>query len=141
MSAHAPESMNAATETEAVSLREMWLISLGHMLTHWYPATFYLLLPLIGRELGLSYTEIGFTMTAMHGVGALMSMPGGMLVDIVGRKGTLMAISLFWIEPLAGRHIGVRDTRDRRHATHSWFTVDENRARTTLTLRSASIFD
>ena len=46
MSAHAPERMNAAADPAAVSLREMWLISLGHMLTHWYPATFYLLLPL-----------------------------------------------------------------------------------------------
>ena len=78
-------------------LREMWLISAGHMLTHWYPATFYLLLPLIGRELDLSYTEIGFIMTAMYGIGALTSMPGGMLVDMVGKKGKLMALSLFWI--------------------------------------------
>ncbi|MCI3953387.1 MAG: transporter, partial [Burkholderiales bacterium] len=43
--------------------RDVWLISLGHGLTHWYTATFYLLLPLIGRELGLSYTEIGLIMT------------------------------------------------------------------------------
>ncbi len=89
--------MNTASAAAPVSLREMWLISAGHMLTHWYPATFYLLLPLIGRELDLSYTEIGFIMTAMHGVGALMSMPGGMLVDMVGKKGGLMALSLFWI--------------------------------------------
>jgi hypothetical protein len=41
-----------------------------------------------------------------------------------GLEGGDPAITLFWIEPLAGRHIGVRDTRDRRHATHSWFTVD-----------------
>jgi MFS family permease len=92
-----PHDMNTASAAAPVSMREMWLISLGHMLTHWYPATFYLLLPLIGRELDLSYTEIGFIMTAMHGVGAIMSMPGGMLVDMVGRKGTLMALSLFWI--------------------------------------------
>ena len=36
------------------SFQEVWVISLGHALTHWYPATFYLLLPLIGKELGLS---------------------------------------------------------------------------------------
>ena len=89
--------MNTATIAPATSPREMWLVSAGHMLTHWYPATFYLLLPLLGRELDLSYTEIGFIMTAMHGVGAVMSMPGGMLVDMVGKKGTLMALSLFWI--------------------------------------------
>src|SRR5436853_423814 len=27
------------------SFREVWLITIGHALTHWYPATFYLLLP------------------------------------------------------------------------------------------------
>ena len=26
--------------------RELWLITIGHGLTHWYPAAFYLLLPL-----------------------------------------------------------------------------------------------
>ena len=89
--------MNTATVDAPTSMREMWLVSAGHMLTHWYPATFYVLLPLLGRELNLSYTEIGFIMTAMHGIGAIMSMPGGMLVDMVGKKGTLMALSLFWI--------------------------------------------
>ena len=89
--------MTAAAGGARLSLREMWLISAGHMLTHWYPATFYVLLPLIGRELGLSYTEIGFVMTAMHAVGAVASMPGGMLVDMVGHKGGLMALSLAWI--------------------------------------------
>ena len=89
--------MSTATIDTPTSMREMWLVSAGHMLTHWYPATFYVLLPLLGRELNLSYTEIGFIMTAMHGIGALMSMPGGMLVDMVGKKGTLMALSLFWI--------------------------------------------
>ena len=78
-------------------IKEMWLISLGHSLTHWYPATFYLLLPIIGKELGLSYAEIGFVITAQHAVGALTNLPGGMIVDSVGYKGRLMAISLFWI--------------------------------------------
>ncbi|MDP1717099.1 MAG: MFS transporter, partial [Burkholderiales bacterium] len=48
------------------SFRDVWLISAGHGLTHWYTATFYLLLPLIGKELGLSYTEIGLIMTVQH---------------------------------------------------------------------------
>ena len=75
----------------------MWLISAGHAFTHWYTATFYLLLPLIGKELGLSYTEIGLIMTVQHGVGAISSLPGGMVVDTVGKKGYLMAMSLFWV--------------------------------------------
>jgi MFS family permease len=75
----------------------MWLITLGHALTHWYPATFYLLLPVIGKELGLSYSEIGLIMTCQYIAGAVANIPGGVLVDTVGRKGVLMATSLFWV--------------------------------------------
>lgn len=77
--------------------REVWLITLGHALTHWYPATFYLLLPIIGNELGLSFSQIGLIMTCQYIAGAVANVPGGVLVDTVGRKGLLMAISLFWV--------------------------------------------
>ena len=79
------------------SYRELWLITLGHALTHWYPATFYLLLPIIGSELGLTYSQIGLVMTCQYLAGALANVPGGMLVDTWGRKGLLMGISLFWV--------------------------------------------
>lgn len=82
---------------EPRSFREVWLISLGHGLTHWYMATFYVLLPLIGRELGLSYTQIGTIMTVQFLAGAISNLPGGMLVDTIGQKGYLMAASLFWV--------------------------------------------
>jgi MFS family permease len=79
------------------SFREVWLVTIGHALTHWYPATFYLLLPLIGAELGLSYLQIGLILTVQATAGALSNVPGGLLVDSVSRKGLLMAISLFWV--------------------------------------------
>ena len=79
------------------SFKEVWLITLGHALTHWYPATFYLLLPIIGKELGLTYTQIGLIMTCQYIAGAIANVPGGMIVDTVGRKGVLMALSLFWV--------------------------------------------
>ena len=81
----------------ARSLRELWLITLGHALTHWYPATFYLLLPIIGNELGLSFSQIGLIMTCQYLAGAVANVPGGVLVDTVGRKGLLMGVSLFWV--------------------------------------------
>ena len=77
--------------------RDLWIITLGHALTHWYPATFYLLLPIIARELGLTYGQIGLIMTCQYLAGAVANVPGGMLVDTVGRKGRLMALSLFWV--------------------------------------------
>jgi MFS family permease len=79
------------------SFQEVWVVSIGHALTHWYPATFYLLLPLIGSELGLSYAQIGSILTAQYAAGAIANIPGGIFVDTVGRKGLLMAVSLFWI--------------------------------------------
>jgi MFS transporter, FSR family, fosmidomycin resistance protein len=93
--------MTAITVDAAVkprrSFQEVWVISLGHALTHWYPATFYLLLPLIGKELGLSYSEIGSVLSCQYLAGAVVNIPGGIFVDTVGRKGLLMAASLFWI--------------------------------------------
>jgi MFS family permease len=77
--------------------REVWLITLGHGLTHWYPSTFYLLLPIIGRELSLSYSQIGLIMTCQYIAGAIANVPGGVITDTVGRKGMLMALSLFWV--------------------------------------------
>jgi FSR family fosmidomycin resistance protein-like MFS transporter len=79
------------------SFKEVWLITIGHALTHWYPATFSLLLPLIGNELGLSYVQIGSILTAQALAGAVSNIPGGLFVDSVGRKGLLMAASLFWV--------------------------------------------
>ena len=90
-------SATAATVSPPRTFRDVWLISAGHGLTHWYPATFYVLLPLIGKELGLSYTQIGFLMSAQHIAGALSNLPGGMLVDAIGKNGYLMAASLFWV--------------------------------------------
>lgn len=92
--------MNTAVATSGLSkldIRNMGLITLGHSLTHWYPATFFMLLPIIGNEMGLSYSQIGFVMTCQYAAGALSNVPGGMLVDVWGKKGQLMALSLFWV--------------------------------------------
>ena len=79
------------------SFKDVWLISVGHGLTHWYTATFYLLLPLIGKTLGLTYTEIGLIMTTQYLVGAISNLPGGLFVDMVGKKSYLLAAALFWV--------------------------------------------
>jgi MFS family permease len=90
-------SASATLAAPRAAFREVWLVSAGHCLTHWYPSTFYILLPLIGQELGLSYSEIGLVMTCQFIAGAISNVPGGMVVDSVGRKGFLLALSLFWI--------------------------------------------
>lgn len=89
--------MEKAVESQDKSFKEVWMITIGHGLTHWYPATFYLLLPIIGTELGLSYSEIGFIITFQYIVSSISNIPGGMFVDTVGKKALLMATSLFWV--------------------------------------------
>ena len=90
-------ALGAEAAGEQHRFREAWLITVGHALTHWYPATFYLLLPIIGNELGLSFSQIGLIVTCQYIAGAVANVPGGVLVDTVGRKGLLMAVSLFWV--------------------------------------------
>ncbi len=88
---------SAGNLVERRSLAEVWLISIGHSLTHWYPATFYVLAPVIGAELGLSYTQIASIVTAQAIAGAVSNIPGGIICDAIGRKGLMMALSLAWI--------------------------------------------
>jgi MFS family permease len=93
--------MSGMTVTAAAppqrSFQDVLVVSFGHALTHWYPSTFYLLLPLIGKELGLSYGEIGSILTCQFAAGAIANIPGGLFVDSVGRKQLLMAVALCWI--------------------------------------------
>ena len=85
------------TLSERRSFFEVWMVTIGHSLTHWYPATFYVLSPLIGAELGLSYTEIASIVTTQSIAGALANVPGGIISDSVHRKGRMLALSLAWI--------------------------------------------
>src|SRR5262245_9612184 len=72
----------------------LWLIALGHTFTHWCPATFYLLLPFLVKEMGLTYSQAGFLVTVRAAANLLVNIPAGMLVDIIGKKALLMALAL-----------------------------------------------
>lgn len=70
------------------------LVSLGHGATHWIAATFYLMLPFITRDLGLSYTEAGLLVTCFYVSSALANVPSGSVVDLTGRRILIQAIAL-----------------------------------------------
>ncbi|MFH1487674.1 MAG: MFS transporter, partial [Pseudomonadota bacterium] len=72
----------------------VWGTSVGHGFTHWYPSTFYLLLPLLKNEMNLSYTEIGFLIPVRQLVATLANIPSGMLADLLGKYRLLMTLSL-----------------------------------------------
>jgi len=70
------------------------LVSLGHGATHWIAATFYLVLPFIVRELGLSYLEAGALVTCFHVGSSVANLPSGTLVDLTGRRVLIQAAAL-----------------------------------------------
>lgn len=75
----------------------LWGVCIGHGFTHWFPSTFYLLLPLIKDELGLSYMEMGLLITVRYTVSTIANFPSGMVADLVGRHYLIMSISLAWV--------------------------------------------
>ena len=65
----------AAAAPRQRSFQDVLVVSFGHALTHWYPSTFYLLLPLIGKELASYFDrfmlpQAGAALSAGHGSAA-----------------------------------------------------------------------
>ena len=71
-----------------------YLVGLGHGGTHWIMGTIYIILPFVGRELGLSYAEIGAIFTAMNASSFVVNLAGGPIVDITGRRIVILALGL-----------------------------------------------
>lgn len=74
----------------------MWAIAAGHAMTHAYSAAFYLLLPFLARDLGLTYSQVGLIIAIRQLVSTAVNLPAGVLVDTLGRRGLLMSLSLAW---------------------------------------------
>src|SRR4030042_1830021 len=74
----------------------LWGVSLGHSYTHCFPSTFYLLLPLIKDELGLSYTEMGLLITIRYVISTGANFPSGMVVDLLKRNTLILSMALAW---------------------------------------------
>ena len=72
----------------------VFLVSLGHGTTHWIAAFFYLLLPFIGPDLGLSYTDTGFLVSVFHLSSLAANLGSGLAVDISGRRILFQIIAL-----------------------------------------------
>jgi MFS family permease len=83
--------------SKSSDIRLLLATSLGHSFTHWFPSTFYLLLPLIKEELGLTYTEMGLLITTRYALGTIANIPSGMIVDILGKRNIIMAVALAWV--------------------------------------------
>jgi MFS family permease len=71
-----------------------FLIGIGHGGTHWIATFFYLLLPFITRDLGLSYTDAGLLVAVLHLSSLFANFGSGLLVDITGRRVLFQVVSL-----------------------------------------------
>ncbi len=72
----------------------MALIGLGHGATHWITATFYILLPFLTRDLGLSYAEAGALVSVFHIAALSANFGSGPVVDMTGRRVLFQVLAL-----------------------------------------------
>jgi FSR family fosmidomycin resistance protein-like MFS transporter len=72
----------------------MWAIGAGHAMTHAYSAAWYLLVPFVARDLGLSYSQIGLLFAVRQFMSTVVNIPAGVIVDTLGRRDLFMALAL-----------------------------------------------
>lgn len=82
-------------------LRDTWrthtpalLVGAGHGATHWLLATFYVVLPFLSQELGLSYAQTGALVSLFHASSMIANVGSGAVVDIAGRRILVQSLSL-----------------------------------------------
>jgi FSR family fosmidomycin resistance protein-like MFS transporter len=69
-------------------------VSLGHGISHWYPSTLFIVLPYLAKDLALTYSQVGVLMGWNYFTSFFVNMPGGMIVDMVGKTGLLLGVAL-----------------------------------------------
>ena len=69
-------------------------LSLGHGVTHWYPSTLFIVLPYLAKDLGLTYSQVGVLMGWNYFTSFFINLPGGLIVDMVGKTGFLLGLAI-----------------------------------------------
>lgn len=72
----------------------MVALSLGHAITDWYPGILYIVLPYLAKDMGLTYSQVGVLMGWNSFTSFFVNLPGGIIVDTVGRSGLLLGLAL-----------------------------------------------
>lgn len=72
------------------------LLSVGHGVTHWFQGTMSVCLPLVTRDFGISYTEIG-ALRSFQRVALIFSVTvGGLATDLLKTRKGILLLSLLW---------------------------------------------
>lgn len=74
--------------------RLLLLLSGGHGVAHWYNGMLSVLYPVLTVALGLSYSQVGLFDSSRGLVAVIVSLAGGYLADVAGRKRLMLFLSL-----------------------------------------------
>jgi MFS family permease len=77
--------------------RLLGALSVGHLIEHWYEGAFWIFLAVVGKELGLSFVEVGALASARALLGAFGHLGAGAVSDIIGRPLLLLTGCLAWL--------------------------------------------
>lgn len=71
-------------------------MALGHGFTHWFVTGFFLILPYLSQEFGLSFSQAGSIVAAKSAVTSSANLPAGAICDMFDRRRLLMVIAIVW---------------------------------------------
>ena len=72
----------------------LFLVGSGHGATHWIAAFFYVLLPYLSKDLGISYAQAGVFVALFHISSFIANFASGAVVDLSGRRVLYQIVSL-----------------------------------------------
>jgi MFS family permease len=76
--------------------RLLGVLAFGHGATHWHPGTMSVALPLILKDLGMSYTQMGFVQSFQQIVVVLSTVMGGLAIDLLNQRKAILIFSVIW---------------------------------------------
>ncbi len=74
----------------------MVLVSVAHGWIHWYNQAFFVVLPFLAIDYGLSNSQAGLLVSLQSLMVALVNLPAAMLTDTLGLRRVVLATSLLW---------------------------------------------
>ena len=69
-------------------------LSFGHGITDWYHGTMFMILPYLAKDMELSYSQVGILMGGNAFSSFFVNLPGGFIVDTLGKTGLLLGLAL-----------------------------------------------
>lgn len=76
--------------------RLLGILAFGHGITHWFQGTMAVCLPLITRDLGVTYTELGALRSFQRVVLIVSVTAGGLATDLMKNRKGILLLSVLW---------------------------------------------